>query len=49
MNLFFVFIILLEKAIQRNIILDLYKDNELGRDKFRMNGRNYKRTDFTLT
>jgi hypothetical protein len=28
MNLFFVFIILLEKAIQRYIILDLYKDNE---------------------
>jgi len=27
---------------------DIYKDNELGRDKFRMNGRNYKRTDFSL-
>ena len=28
MNLFFVFIILLEKASQRYIVLDLYKDNE---------------------
>ena len=27
---------------------DIYKDNELGRDKFRMNGHNYKRTDFSL-
>ena len=27
---------------------DLYKDQELGKDKFRMNGHNYKRTDFTL-
>ena len=27
---------------------DLYKDIELGRDKFRMNGHNYKRTDFSL-
>ena len=27
---------------------DIYKDNELGKDKFRMNGHNYKRTDFSL-
>jgi fermentation-respiration switch protein FrsA (DUF1100 family) len=27
---------------------DIYKDNELGKEKFRMNGRNYKRTDFSL-
>ena len=28
MNLFFVFIILLEKAFQRHIVLDICKDNE---------------------
>ena len=27
---------------------DLYKDIELGKDKFQMNGGNYKRTDFNL-
>ena len=27
---------------------DIYKDIELGRDKFRMNGKNYKRTDFSI-
>ena len=27
---------------------DVYKDSELGKDKFRMNNHNYKRTDFTL-
>ena len=27
---------------------DLYKDKELGKDKFRLNNHNYKRTDFTL-
>ena len=27
---------------------DIYKESELGRDKFRMNGHNYKRTDFSL-
>ena len=27
---------------------DLYKDNELGKDKFHMNNHNYKRTDFSL-
>ena len=27
---------------------DIYKDQELGKDKFRMNNHNYKRTDFSL-